>query len=193
MNSYNNNNRRNNNNNNNQRRNNRGGNKNRTAVRRYDDENVSPQQKRHFVNKRDTHMTRGKDMRANGDRVQAENEFQHAEHYTRMINIADAQQVKYEEKKAAEKAEREKNNPRKTEATSSDEKPVASEGNAEQKDENAEASEEKVAKKPTRTRKPRKAPVKNTEAAEAEKPTEKAVEKPAAIAELPFMQDPKSE
>ena len=142
-------------------------------------------------------MTRGKDMRANGDRVQAENEFQHAEHYTRMINIADAQQVKYEEKKAAEKAEREKNNPRKTEAPSSDEKPVASEGNTEQKDTNAdantEASEEKVAKKPTRTRKPRKAPVKNTEAAEAEKPTEKAVEKPAAIAELPFMQDPKSE
>jgi hypothetical protein len=102
--------------NNNQRRNNsRGGagksnGRSNRPPRNFDDENISPQQKRHFINKRDTHLSRGKELRAAGDRVEAENEFQHAEHYTRMIKIADDQQQKYNERKAAENPQQNVNN-----------------------------------------------------------------------------------
>lgn len=189
MNNYNNPNRR----NNNQRRNNsrggsgkpngRSGGGNRP--RNYDDENISPQQKRHFVNKRDTHLARGKEMRANGDRIEAENEFQHAEHYTRMIKIADEQQEKFNARKAAERPEGGNNNQQNDGGNE-----AGSDENFEDKDE-PNSGNESTEQKPKFTKKrlvrakPMKADKPENNAAETAKEAEP---KSAEIAELPFMQ-----
>jgi len=50
-------------------------------------ENISPQQRRNFENKRDQHLLKAKELLAQGDRVEAENHFQHADHYFRMANL----------------------------------------------------------------------------------------------------------
>jgi hypothetical protein len=50
-------------------------------------ENISPQQRRNFENKRDQHLAKAKELLAQGDRVEAENHFQHADHYFRMANL----------------------------------------------------------------------------------------------------------
>lgn len=188
MNNYNNPNRR----NNNQRRNSRGGsgkqngrNGGGSRPRNFDDENISPQQKRHFINKRDTHLARAKEMRANGDRIEAENEFQHAEHFTRMIKIADEQQEKFNARKAAERPEG--GNNQASEASNNENAEAKNDADADivydvASDENpqAENSEKKakfVKKRPLRTKPAREQNTDNDgEATTAE------------IAELPFMQ-----
>lgn len=85
--------RRNNNNNNNRRF------KNNNNKRRYnggggggssfDDEssNISMQQRKNFANKRDQYLVKAKDCLSAGDRVEAENFFQHADHCFRMMNL----------------------------------------------------------------------------------------------------------
>ena len=78
-----NNNRRFNNNNHNRNNNNRRFNNN------VDDEsvNISPQQRRNFENKHDQYIAKAKDALSKGDKVEAENFFQHADHYFRMMNL----------------------------------------------------------------------------------------------------------
>jgi hypothetical protein len=168
--------------NNNQRRNNnRGGagksnNRNgQPRQRSFDDENISPQQKRHFINKRDTHLSRGKELRAGGDRVEAENEFQHAEHYTRMIKIADDQQQKLMERRTAENPHQHteqhvENNTENFADNMADEVMVSEGGNAEEQIRNE-------AKPRNNNRRTRNFPKPENVAGNA-----------AEIAELPFMQ-----
>lgn len=84
----------NNRNNNNRRYNNNnrnGGNNNnrRFSGSNIDDEsaNISPQQRRNFENKRDQYLMKAKEALSAGDKVEAENWFQHADHYFRMANL----------------------------------------------------------------------------------------------------------
>lgn len=190
MNTYNNNNNNNNRRNNNQRRSNsRGGSgKNNGRIsgprpRNFDDENISPQQKRHFINKRDTHLSRGKELRANGDRIEAENEFQHAEHYTRMIKIADDQQVKYEERKSAESGNSQENSSETPASTSENSDNKYGQENLENVVENSTDKKPKFAKKrPIRSK-----PMPSIDSTQNENNSEV---KSSEIAELPFMQAP---
>jgi Domain of unknown function (DUF4167) len=64
------------------------------AVRGYDGENemVSPNQKRHAQNQQTKYNDLAKNARQAGDRVECEYYLQHADHYTRIINLADEQQ-----------------------------------------------------------------------------------------------------
>ena len=48
---------------------------------------ISPQQRRNFENKRDQHLMKAKEYLSAGERVEAENHFQHADHYHRMAII----------------------------------------------------------------------------------------------------------
>ena len=57
------------------------------SSRHMEDEQISPQQRRNFENKRDQHLMKAKEYLAAGERVEAENHFQHADHYFRMANI----------------------------------------------------------------------------------------------------------
>jgi hypothetical protein len=84
----------NNRNNNNRRYNNNNRNSNNNGNRRFsgsniDDEsvNISPQQRRNFENKRDQYLMKAKEALSAGDKVEAENMFQHADHYFRMANL----------------------------------------------------------------------------------------------------------
>lgn len=55
----------------------------------FDDEsqNISIQQRKNFANKRDQYLVKAKDCLSNGERVEAENYFQHADHCYRMMNL----------------------------------------------------------------------------------------------------------
>ncbi len=79
-----------------------GGNKRGGGAGRHSDSDfVSPQQRKHAMNARDRYIGLGKDALSAGDRVEAEYYFQHAEHYLRVINLADEQFQARNNKKAA--------------------------------------------------------------------------------------------
>ena len=52
-----------------------------------EEEFINPQARRNFAMKRDQHLMKAKECLAAGERIDAENHFQHAEHYHRMSNI----------------------------------------------------------------------------------------------------------
>ncbi len=99
-----------NNNNNRYRKNNN--NHGRHGGQRYDadSEFVTPQQKRHASNQQGKYQDLAKNARQNGDRVEAEYYLQHAEHYTRILNLADEQHQEREDAKAQERAEKQADN-----------------------------------------------------------------------------------
>ena len=88
--------------NNNRRYNNRGRRNNNRGKGVFDGENISPQQRRVFSNKRDQHINKGKELLAAGDRVEAENHFQHAEHFFRMMNLGQTNKPKSNSENKAE-------------------------------------------------------------------------------------------
>lgn len=55
----------------------------------FDDEsaNLSIQQRKNFANKYDQYMQKAKDILRSGDRIEAENYYQHADHCFRMMNL----------------------------------------------------------------------------------------------------------
>lgn len=128
------------NNNNRYRNNNRG--KHGGHQHQGDDEFVSPQQKRHASNQQGKYLDLAKNARQSGDRVEAEYYLQHADHYTRIINLADEQHQEREDAKAKQAVE-------KQEQKTADEQPE--EDAAEQADTSADD-----APKPVRKRLPRK-------------------------------------
>jgi len=52
-----------------------------------EEEFINPQARRNFAMKRDQHLIKAKECLAAGERIEAENHFQHADHYHRMANI----------------------------------------------------------------------------------------------------------
>lgn len=142
---------------NNQRRKQRGG--------KRGEESFSPQQIRQFQNKQDQHLKKAKDFLAAGERVEAENQFQHAEHYFRLAAIGNAAL----EKQRAERAEKEE----KEQAEKAE--------NAEA--ENAEAVDVEAPAEADKT----KAEVDGNKSEEAAESTETS-EGEGEIAELPFLQ-----
>lgn len=52
-----------------------------------DEQQISPQQRRNFENKMQQHLMKAKEYLSAGERVEAENHFQHADHYYRMSVI----------------------------------------------------------------------------------------------------------
>lgn len=69
----------------------RDGNSNNTQYEQYDDEHVSPRQRRHAQIQREKYVNMAIDARRSGDRVQAEYWLQHADHYQRILNVAQEQ------------------------------------------------------------------------------------------------------
>lgn len=55
----------------------------------FDDEssNLSIQQRKNFANKQEQYLQKAKDSLRNGDRIEAENYYQHADHCYRMMNL----------------------------------------------------------------------------------------------------------
>ena len=55
----------------------------------FDDEsaNISIQQRKNFANKQDQYLQKAKDALRNGDRIEAESFYQHADHCFRMMNL----------------------------------------------------------------------------------------------------------
>lgn len=49
-----------------------------------DEQQISPQARRNFENKMQQHLMKAKEYLSSGERVEAENHFQHADHYYRM-------------------------------------------------------------------------------------------------------------
>lgn len=50
----------------------------------FEEQFISPQARRNFSNKRDQYLMKAKECLAAGERIEAENYFQHADHYHRM-------------------------------------------------------------------------------------------------------------
>ncbi|MGJ8529972.1 DUF4167 domain-containing protein [Maritalea sp.] len=125
-----------------------------------------------------------RDAQASGDSVMAENYFQHAEHYFRIISAAQAQaqaQVRQQDERQRERAEQQQNNndasgERTDEvkvepaADNSAEPIVVAQADSKQ----AASSDEESAPRPRRaprTRRPRRKPVENAELSEAPQPS----------------------
>ncbi|MFO1243533.1 MAG: DUF4167 domain-containing protein [Rickettsiales bacterium] len=62
-----------------------------TQYEQHDDEHVSPRQRRHAQVQREKYVNLAIDARRSGDRVQAEYWLQHADHYQRILNVAQEQ------------------------------------------------------------------------------------------------------
>ena len=130
-----------------------------------------------------------RDAQASGDSVMAENYFQHAEHYFRIISAAQAQsQARQEERERerAERAERNDNNDENTEGAGKTDAD-ASEVVGEAANESGEPSEDAAPKRPRRApraRRPRRtkaeenAAAENVDLSEADQPTVKAEAEP---------------
>ncbi|PIR34451.1 MAG: hypothetical protein COV36_00765 [Alphaproteobacteria bacterium CG11_big_fil_rev_8_21_14_0_20_44_7] len=134
-----------------------------------DEENISPQQRRNFSNKRDTHLSKAKDLLSSGDRVEAENHFQHADHYFRMMNLGN-------DKKPQNNPQNNAQNPQSNENSDDN-------NNTDSGDKQHNSSE--AVKKPKPAPKPRNAP-----RADNRKPSDETVNNESensGIADIPFL------
>ena len=180
----NNNNRKNYNNKNNRNNNYKGG-RNQHHGRSYngDNDNVSPQQKRHAQNQQTKYNDLAKNARQAGDRVEMEYYLQHADHYTRIINLAEEQQRKRDEEKAKQQQE-------KPSADTTDDAPS---DNSDAADETSHTDESQ--KKPQRKRIVRKArsSVNDAEKDDNKTPTQKEAEVAAKEIEESISDAPKED
>lgn len=142
----------------------------------FDEENISPQQRRNFQNKCDSFIAKAKECLAAGERVDAEFNFQHAEHYSRMakLGLENQQKQKSENETGEENA-----------VASEDKNAEEAQSDAKKKDDKPKAAP-KVAK--AKAEKQSDKPKADKDAKEDSKQDGDAGE--PTIAELPFMQPP---
>ncbi len=143
-----------------------------------ENDNVSPQQKRHAQNQQTKYNDLAKNARQAGDRVEAEYYMQHADHYTRIINLAEEQQRKRDEEKSGQQQDRQHSD----DADDSDDNDV----------QDTEADSEPSEKKPQRkriARKPRTSINKKDDDAKTD--TQKEIEVAAKEIEETISDEPK--
>ncbi|GLQ16476.1 DUF4167 domain-containing protein [Maritalea porphyrae] len=122
-----------------------------------------------------------RDAQASGDSVMAENYFQHAEHYFRIISAAQAQSQARQEERERAQAERQEQNPgenQQADADSAKADDASDAAEAESPEAMAEKAEAKSGEEETprprrapRARRPRRKPTENAELAEAPQPS----------------------
>lgn len=85
------------NNNNRYHRGNGGGHRNYNLEGAEDSEFVNPRQRKMAMTQREKYMNMGRDAQSSGDRVLAEYYFQHADHYLRIINLANQHNPQFQQ------------------------------------------------------------------------------------------------
>lgn len=132
-------------------RNNNGGNGNNTSN---DPNFIQPRQRSSAITNRDKYLNQSRDARASGDRVKAEYYLQHADHYIRIIDMADEQHAARQAERDAAQAAQQKDNADKAEKADGESDVKAKDDAVDEGTEKAAESEEKPRATRTRTRRP---------------------------------------